>query len=114
MDLPRPQVRLELELFLGDVRLADFEGVSQQSVSVDNLEAQLNLALADSSEIEQVVNESGFQFHISPDELQGFLHCFRKANFVLQSCHRGQNRGEWSAQLVTEHGQKFVFSGAGR
>ena len=70
MDILRGQVKPKGEMFSLDFALINFESISQQTVSVDDFEIELHLALADAGQIKKIVNEPRFQLHIAPDHMQ--------------------------------------------
>ncbi len=104
----RRQFQLQRELLLVDLRLANLDRAAQQFVRVHDLEAELHLAFADASQVEQVVNQPRFQLHIAADHLEGRQNRFRQI-FVIERHQGGEHRGEGSPQFVAEHREKAIF-----
>ncbi|MEO5721810.1 MAG: hypothetical protein ABIR71_10110, partial [Chthoniobacterales bacterium] len=84
----------ELEVFLLNVGVTNFERIAQERVRIHEFEIQLHLAFADPSEIEQVVDEPGFEFDIAPDDLHGLAHLF------------GRNAIAFEHSSGSEHGRE--------
>jgi len=57
-------------------------------VGVDHFKLQFDLALADAGEVEQIINEAGFEFDIAADDFQIFLDVFGEAFVGLQTGER--------------------------
>jgi len=76
----------QLEFFLFDFELANFERVSQEGVGIDNFKAKLHLAFADPGEIEKIVDQARFQLDVPANELKRFMH--NLGNIVLAFEHK--------------------------
>ena len=107
-ELLRGKIDMQDEVFLTYFFLANLERVAQKGVRIHDLETELHFALADAGQIEQVIDQSGFQLDVTPNHLQGVAYVIRQT-FTFQSEHRRQHRRERGAQLVAEHGEKLVF-----
>jgi hypothetical protein len=71
-------------MFSIDFRLTDFEGVLQQRVRIDDFKVELHLAAIDTRQIQQVVDESRFQFHVTTNHLQRFANVRADVRLILQ------------------------------
>src|SRR5947207_1273318 len=109
MKLGSAEAGAKLELFLVNLRLANFERVSQESVRIDVLHAQLHLAFADSRQVKQIVNQARFQLDVAPNKLERLVHALGNILLVLERKHGSENGSQRSPQLVTEHGKKSIF-----
>src|SRR5439155_5162081 len=54
----RGQIESKIEVFLFDLGLADLQRITQQLMSINGLEIELHLTLADTCQIEQIIDES--------------------------------------------------------
>ena len=62
------QAELVVQILREDLFPADFIGALQDLVDVDRLEAELQLALADAGDVEQVVDQAGLQLDVAADD----------------------------------------------
>src|SRR5205807_7798892 len=90
-NLVRGEIGLERKIFVVDVGLANLEGVAQEKMSVHQLEAQLDFALADPRQVEEIVDQARFELHISSNQLQRFAHVLRQSLRMLQREHGSQH-----------------------
>ena len=58
------------EMFSIDFRLTNLQSILQQRMGINNLETELDLALVDTCQIEQIVDEPRLQLHVATDHLQ--------------------------------------------
>ena len=64
------QVKMKYQGFPINFALINIERVLQERVSIDHLEIELHLTLADASEVEQVVDKPRFQLHVATNHLE--------------------------------------------
>ena len=64
------QVELRFDGFSRHVFAANFIGSSQNFVDINYFECELQLAFGDARNVQQIVDESGFQFHVAPNYFQ--------------------------------------------
>ena len=57
-------------MFSIDFRLTNLQSILQQRMGINNLETELDLALVDTCQIEQIVDEPRLQLHVATDHLQ--------------------------------------------
>ena len=65
----RGEIRLEGELLLVDICLANFERVPQERMGIDLFQAQLHFAFADPSQVEQVVDQARLELDVAANHL---------------------------------------------
>ncbi len=87
-DMMAFSVEFELDglLFFIDVRDADVENVLERQVRIDGFEIELDLVVRDAREVEEIINQPGFQFGVATDHFQ------IGANFGRKACERLQER----------------------
>ena len=92
-----------------NVFAANLVGALQRFVNRGHLETELELAFGDAGDVEQIVDQARFQFHVAPDDGE------RLAHFGIVRCARFQfadhrdDRRKRIAQFVREQGQKLIF-----
>ena len=57
-------------MFRFDLGSADFQRILQELVRIHGLTTELKLAFADAGEIQQIIDQSRFEFDISANQLQ--------------------------------------------
>ena len=87
-------------MFPIDFRLVDFEGVLQQRIRIDNFKSELHLAAIDPRQIQQVVDQSRFQFHVATNHLQRFANILTDVRFILQFKSRSEHGRKRRPRLV--------------
>src|SRR6266705_6238009 len=104
-----PETKFDVQLFRQNALAANFVGALQNFLHANHLQAQLKLALRDTSDVEQVIDQSGLQLHVAPDDFQRLTHfrSLRGAGFELGD-HR-ENRRKRIAQLVRKQSQELVL-----
>src|SRR5881394_2549159 len=60
----------ERQVLFVDVRLANFQRAAQKQMRVYLVQVQLNLAFADSRQVEEIIDEPRFQLDVAPDHLE--------------------------------------------
>ena len=71
------QSELAIEFLLRDFFTANLESALQNFVHTDNFKTELKLALRNPCDVEQVIDQARFQFHVPSNDLQG-LPDFRR------------------------------------
>src|SRR6202040_690988 len=74
---------------------------------------QLQLAVSNSGEIEQVIDQSSFELYVAPHhaELRAKLRLDR--TFLLQGSHAHEHWGQRRSQLMRKSGKEIVFGAVG-
>ena len=98
VDSAKPEFCLEL---LGcDIFGTNFVSALQNFVNAHDLEAQLQLALGDSGDIKQVVDQARFQLNVAADDLECSPDVGRGRHGRFQFAHHRDDRRERITQLV--------------
>ena len=74
---------------------------------------QLELAAAQARQVEQVIDQAGFEFNVSLGGAEDGADFVGDAGFVGQGGDGGEHGRQGRAQLVGEHGQEMVLGLAG-
>ena len=76
--------------------------------------SQLQFVFRDAREVEQVIDQLRFKFHIATDHGQRAFDFSRLCRFGLERFERGNYRSERRAQFMRKHCQKMIFRPVGR
>src|SRR4029077_14537253 len=79
-------------------------------VRIDWSHTQLHFVSGDPGEVEQVINQLGFQLDIATDHRHRCFSIFSLCRLCFERFQRGNDRSEWRAQFVRKHRQEMVFS----
>ena len=80
---------------------------------VDDLAFQDERAAADSRQVEEVVDEPGFQEHVAANHLQNGAKRIWRVGVGKHCGDGGEHRGQRRAELVAQGGQKAVLGAVG-
>src|SRR4029453_3571700 len=62
------EIEPKRQMLLLDFRLANFDGITQQGMSVNDFEIELHLAFANSRQIQEIIDEPRSQLHVATDD----------------------------------------------
>ena len=105
------KAEFDAEILREDFFPADFIGALQDLMDVHRLEAELELALRDAGDIEQVVDQSRFQLDVATDDCERVPDFRRIRRARFEFADHGDDGRERVAQLVREQGEKLVLGG---
>src|ERR1700733_10314405 len=92
-----------------DDRLADFDGALNDCFKENRLSVQLDAATRYPGNIEHVVHEVHHCAPLPLNDAGGPVLLRDWDRFRREQISGGNQRCKWIAQLMAEHGQKFVF-----
>ena len=82
--------------------IADLQGVPNRDVCVDDLRAQVEPAVVDSGEVQEVVDQPGLELRIASDHRQGRPRCRRSRRVADQGLGAREHGRQRGPQLVAE------------
>lgn len=103
------ELEVELEVFGLDIGAEDIDDGADGGVDIDGLERKLELAAGDAGEIEQIIDEPGFELHVAADNLGVGERGRGKVGGALEELGGGKDGGEGRAELVAEGGEEAVL-----
>ncbi len=112
MALRRREIEAHVEVFGVDLPLANLERAMDRPVGVDRLGRQLELAVGDARDVEQIVDQPRLELDVAPDDLERVARGGRVHHPVQLGDH-GDDRREGVAQLMGEQRQELVLGGIG-
>src|SRR6516162_8224053 len=93
----------DVNLLLVKVAGGNSERVSEGGVHVDGVVAQLQFAVRDAGEIEEIVDEQGFELDVAPENVEVAPGAVGDVEIALQRRDGRKYRGERGAQFVRQH-----------
>jgi len=78
-------------------------------VDIDHFEMEFDFSASNASQIQQVINQTGFQLNAGANSSDFFAKLRRQIFVCCQVACSRQRRGQRRSQLVTENGEKVVF-----
>lgn len=108
------EMDFEEDLLFDDFAFDDGDGVLEDGVDVDFLAVEGDLAAGDAGEVEEIVDEPGFQLDVFADGME--IHADLRGQLVIVGAVAGEHEHgvEGGAEFVGERGQKFVLGAVGR
>lgn len=91
------------------VALANLYDVAQQSMCIDDIEVQRELAADDPVQIQQVIDQPRFQLGITPDDLDQWSQFFGKSRIGFKHLRDCQHRGQRRSEFVAEHRKEMIL-----
>ena len=107
------KVDLELEPAAGEVILADLDDVIHELVCVGEFAVELQGPAADPGQVQEVVDESGFEGDVAADHLEYGPEALGRGGVVGQGGHGGEYGGQRCSQLVGDGGEEPVLGAVG-
>ena len=96
-----------------DQRLADLDGVADDSYQIDALQAQLHPVVGDASDVEQVVHEPGHQPDLPLDHVRDAVDDRIPLAAAFHQRDGVADRRQRVAQFVGQHRQELVLATVG-
>ncbi len=104
---------LDLNAGGGGVPVDDIDRLPHQVMGIDGFFLQLHFAIGDAGQVQQIVDQVGFQFHVPSDHGNISANPFGKCGIDLERAGGHQNRVERGAQFVAEDGEEAVLGRVG-
>jgi hypothetical protein len=103
------EVEVELLVFGVNFGAEDFDDGADGGVDVDGFEHELEFALGDAGEVEEVVNKAGLELDVSADDLDIGEEGGWKVGGAFEKLGGGEDGSEGRAELMAEGGEEAVL-----
>ena len=103
----------ELLAFFGDFGADDADDGGEEVVEVEGFEVEGEFVPGDAGEVEEVVDEAGFEVDVSAEHADVFADGFGEVVAGFPDVEGGDDGGEGCAEFVAEGGEEAVFGAVG-
>ncbi len=107
------QLQTEIDLLLLDISLHGRQRILQYPAQIHGHQVERHLAMGDAREIQQIVDQAGFQFHILANGGENLPRLLAKRRIGRRLARQQQHRVERRAQFVGKCGEESVLRAAG-
>ncbi len=111
---PFVQIAFEADSFLQNMLPADPADLTHQIVEVDGFDAQGEFATGDPAQVEQIVDQFGFQLDVATDHRHVGLEYRGEVGIRFQGGGGHEHRSERGAKLMAEDRQETILGAARR
>src|SRR5438270_7906318 len=103
------EILLNLDLLFVQIAGRNSERVIERCVHIDGIVPQLEFAMGDAGEIEEVVDEESFELDVAPEHIQIPPRAIWNVMIALKRSNRHEHGRKRSAQFMGEHGEELVL-----